>query len=133
MSDSPIKPSIETTMSKLHELSRIIQEEQAKYDQEVEDMWNSLSPQEQQDCFYAVVKRIHKGDVEDNGTYRYVLYDVFGWGPESYGMGMSCGYMDLHNHIWTRDDMDDLFTKLSEHFNLDAEAVKNWFLKKHIL
>ena len=64
--------------------------------------WNSLDPQTQQDAFYAVVERIHKGDIEDKGTYRYVLYDVFGWGPESYAMGMSCGYMNVHNAIYNQ-------------------------------
>ena len=64
--------------------------------------WNSLDPQTQQDAFYAVVERIHKGDIEDKGTYRYVLYDVFGWGPESYAMGMGCGYMNLHNAIYNQ-------------------------------
>jgi hypothetical protein len=39
----------------------------------------------------------------DKGTYRYVLYDVFDFGPDAYSVGMECGYMDLHNAIDTKD------------------------------
>lgn len=125
--------SLQTTLSKLHEISRIMQEENLKQEQYVEDMWKSLTHQEQQDCFYAVVKRIHKGEVEDGGSYRYVLYDVFGWGPEAYGMGMSCGYLDLHNQIWNGARINDLLVKLSNEFDLDPEQVKSWFLNNHLL
>jgi len=46
-----------------------------------------------------VCKRIHTGDIKDSGTYRYVLYDVFGFDPGMYGAGMDCGYMAIHNAI----------------------------------
>ena len=64
---------------------------------DADEWWDSLSQEEQMKAFYSVVKRICKGELDDKGSYRYVLYDVFGFGPESYGMGMNCGYMELHN------------------------------------
>lgn len=72
-------------------------EAQKEYEQKVDDYWNSLDYEDQLKAFYAVCKRIHKGDVVDKGSYRYVLYDVFGFGPDAYELGMDCGYMALHN------------------------------------
>lgn len=61
--------------------------------------WNNLSESERENAFYAVVKRIHKGEIEVQGSYRYVLYDVFGFGGHMYEAGMDCGYLELHNRI----------------------------------
>ena len=69
-----------------------------------DEWWESLSQEEQMKAFYSVVKRIVQGELEDKGSYRYVLYDVFGFGPESYGMGMNCGYMALHNAIFDGEE-----------------------------
>lgn len=71
------------------------------YDNSAEDFWNNLSNEEQLLAFYSVAKRIHRGEIEDSGSYRYVLYDVFGFGAESYGIGMMCGYMNIHNSIYS--------------------------------
>lgn len=72
--------------------------------QEIEDeqesFWNSLSKEDQLKAFCAVVRRIHEGDVELNGSYRYVLYDVFEFGPESYVRAQYAGYLDIHNLIY---------------------------------
>ena len=68
-----------------------------------EEKWNALSKEDQLAYFYAVCSRIHKGDLVENGTYRYVLYDVFGFGPEAYAVGMFCGYFDMHNAFY-RDE-----------------------------
>ena len=54
-------------------------------------------------AFYSVVKRIVDGELVQKGSYRYVLYEVFGFGPESYTLGMMCGFMSLHNNIEDRD------------------------------
>jgi hypothetical protein len=81
------------------ELSKMQMEAQKEYEQKVDEYWNSLDYEDQLKAFYAVCKRIYKGDVIDRGTYRYVLYDVFNFGPDAYELGMECGYMYLHNSI----------------------------------
>ena len=78
---------------------KLFAEIQKSEDAEAEEYWNALSKDEQMKAFYAVVKRIVKGELKDKGSYRYILYDVFGFGMESYLMGMNCGFMDLHNSI----------------------------------
>ena len=55
------------------------------------------SDEQQQWAFYNVCSRIYKGDVEESRSYRGVLYDIFGWGPESYTIGMEARYMEIHN------------------------------------
>lgn len=100
MSDDKQLEDLNKVLSDLREF-----QEKAKlaYDQSAEDHWNSMTKEDQLKSFYSVCKRMHKGEIIDRGTYRYVLYEIFGFGPESYGVGMSCGYMNIHNSIVTVD------------------------------
>jgi len=95
----------------LQELSDIGQEmEKARKQREVDNdaWWNGLTEQEREDAFYAVCKRIHKGDIVDNGSYRYVLYNTFGFDPGMYMDGMDCGYMAIHNAIFDGDEIQKM-------------------------
>jgi len=92
----------------LQELSDISQEFEKAYKQhdvEMDDWWNQLTPNEREAAFYSVCKRIHKGDIVDNGTYRYVLYDTFGFDGGMYVDGMNCGYMAIHNAIFDGEEL----------------------------
>lgn len=91
--------AIESLLSRLADLGQIAERERMEYEAINDAWWNSLSEQERQDAFYAVCKRIHKGDIVDRGSYRYVIYNVFGFGPEMYVPGLDCGYMAIHNAI----------------------------------
>lgn len=90
------------------ELNRLQLEAKERFDKEAEDAWDSLDYDWKLRIFYAVCKRIHKGDVVDRGTYRYVLYDVFGFDPDAYAIGMDCGYMAIHNSISYMDELEEL-------------------------
>jgi ABC-type Fe3+-citrate transport system substrate-binding protein len=86
----------------MQKLSDQTQEFQALIEQEKQEMdawWESLSKEDQMKAFYSVVSRIVKGELEDQGSYRYVLYNVFGFDADAYIMGMNCGFMALHNAI----------------------------------
>jgi hypothetical protein len=92
----------------LQELSDITQEfEKARkvYEHDLDTWWNGLTEEEREDAFYAVCKRIHKGDIVDNGSYRYVLYNTFGFDHGMYMKGMDCGYMALHNAIFDGEEL----------------------------
>ena len=84
----------------LDELREAQQAAHAEYEAKNEEWWNGLTEEEREDAFYAVTKRMYKAEVEDRGTYRWALYDVFGFDPGMYGRGMDCGYMALHNIIY---------------------------------
>jgi len=92
----------------LSELSEVWQKQSEQYEAENDEWWNSLTEREREDAFYAVVKRIYKAEIVDQGTYRYALYEVFGFGPGMYMQGIECGYMELHNAIYTHEEMREL-------------------------
>jgi len=64
------------------------------------EWWEGLSYEDRLKAFRCVCRRIYSGDVEQRGSYRYVLYDVFVFGLDAYADGMDCGYMTIHNLIW---------------------------------
>ena len=84
----------------MQDIQRAYKEASDVYDQDTEQWWKELTYEDQLKAFYMVTKRITKGDVVDRGSYRYVLYDVFGFDMDSYLVGMDSGYMDIHNAIY---------------------------------
>lgn len=87
------------------ELNRLQLEAQTRREKECDEYWNNLEYEDQLKAFYSVVKRIYQGEIKDQGTYRYILYDVFGFGPEAYALGMDCGFMYLHNSIYDGEEV----------------------------
>ena len=81
------------------ELQQVLMEARAARDKEYDEYWDSLEYEDQLKAFYSVVKRIYRGEIKEKGTYRYILYEVFKFGPEAYELGMDCGFMYLHNAI----------------------------------
>ena len=90
------------------EISRKYQEAQEEYGKRMQKWWTTLPPEQQQWAFYNVCRLIYKGDVEERQSYRGVLYDVFGWGPEAYALGMEARYMELHNLLWDAHEYAEL-------------------------
>lgn len=88
-----------TLMDSLENFAKAMQEGAEKWDNDCDEYWNKLSYDDKLKAFHSVCKRIYEGDVKKEGSFRYVLYDVFGFGPDAYVVGMECGYMDLHNYI----------------------------------
>jgi hypothetical protein len=87
----------------MKEFQRVYKEASEAYDKEAEAHWEALSYADKMMAFYIVTKRIHKGDIIDKGSYRHVLYEVFGFDMDSYIVGMDSGYFDIHNSIIVRD------------------------------
>lgn len=98
------------TLEEISEVfNKAIEENKKRYN----DKWNALSSDEQIDFFCAVVERIHEGDVVQKRSYRGVLYDVFGWGPEAYMAAQCAGYLDIHNMIYDSNEMKDILKKFA--------------------
>ena len=89
----------EKSLDGLSKLSQMMEESRIQYEAENDAWWNGLTEKEREDAFYAVVKRIHKAEIKDQGSYRYALYNVFGFNEGMYMRGMNCGFIDLHNSI----------------------------------
>lgn len=94
-----MKNKVPTNEEFMNMIREGLESERDDYEAKNDEWWNSLSEEERENAFYAVVKRIYKAEIVDKGTYRYALYDVFGFDAGMYSRGMDCGFMDLHNAI----------------------------------
>ena len=98
----------ESIMQVLSDCSQTFQQSMDDYSAEAENWWNALSEEDRERAFFSVVKRIVQGELRDRGSYRYILYDIFGFDPGYYALGMECGFMELHNCIYTHEEMREL-------------------------
>jgi hypothetical protein len=117
-----------TALQALSDMGEEMNKAAAEYEKKNDEWWNSLSIEEREDAFYAVVKRIYQGEIIERGSYRYVLYDVFGFGLEAYMLGMECGYLELHNAIYTHEEMRSLRDRELAAAGIPVEVTK-WELK----
>lgn len=92
--------NVEKAMKALSELSELQVACQEEYEAKNDAWWNGLTENEREEAFYAVCKRIYQADLIDRGSFRWALYDVFGFGPGMYAPGMDCGYMSIHNTLY---------------------------------
>lgn len=95
----------EEALQELADIGQKMEKAREEYEKENDVWWNGLTEEEREDAFYAVIKRMYKAELVDNGSYRWALYDVFGFDPGMYGRGMDCGYMALHNAIFDGDEL----------------------------
>ena len=95
-------------------LIEIFEEAEKQYGEDCDQFWKNLSYDDQLKAFFSVCKRIYKGDVEERGSYRYVLYDIFNFESDAYMVGMQCGYLSLHNLIFEGIDAKEI---IKDHAN----------------
>jgi hypothetical protein len=100
---------------------------------EQEAYWNSLSKDDQLKAFCAVVRRIHRGEIEEGRSYRGVLYDTFGFGPESYAQAQLAGYLSLHNAIFDSEHERDTLKAFAHQLGVaDTEQAVHNFYKSQL-
>lgn len=95
-------------LDELAELEQLFEKSIEEFDKETDNWWNNLSEEDQQRAFYSVMKRVVQGELRDRGSYRHILYDTFGFDHSAYAMGLRCGFMELHNSIYTQEEMREL-------------------------
>ena len=95
----------EKALDGLAKLQQEFEKTRKEYEAANDTWWDSLTEKEREDAFYAVCKRIWQADGIDNGSYRWALYDVFGFDPGMYMQGMNCGYMAIHNAIFDGEEL----------------------------
>lgn len=123
--------SKEDLLDALAESGKAFSEAMDNIEKESEAYWNTLTDQQRLDVFCAVCRRIYKGDIELKGSYRYVLYDVFGFGPEAYAPAQLAGYLAIHNSIYDSDYEEKLLIRFAEFVGVDKDKVSE-FLKGNI-
>jgi len=67
-----------------------------KQNAEDDAWWDSLTMEGRAQAFRQITKLIHKADIQDKGSYRYAMYDIFNL---DYSDGLS-HYIDIHNFIY---------------------------------
>lgn len=101
------------------ELSNAFNNAIKEMEKEQEEYWSSLTPEQQLMAFCCISRRIVKGEIQEQGSYRYVLYDIFGWGPEAYLPAQVAGYLTIHNSIYPDDHDPKLIRKFCEEREID--------------
>lgn len=113
---------------KLDEISNHFQRAMAEVEREQEQYWNSLTKDQQLAVFCSVVRRIYQAEIVDRGTYRWALYDVFKFGPESYVPAQCAGYLDIHNMIFSKLDEENLLKRFCKASAIEGadEKIKSF-------
>ena len=105
----------------MEEFRKAWKEQQERYKNEATEFWNNLSYDDSLKAFYYVTSKIYEGDVEKRGSYRYVLYDVFGFDMDAYTIGMDAKYLELHNIIF--DGCDYMELKNANKITLNNNSI----------
>jgi hypothetical protein len=114
------------------ELLKIEEEVQEQYTKKAKEYYDSLGMDNQLLLFFYITNIIFENYFKDNGSYRGLLYDKFGFGPEAYSLGMDSGMFTLHNSISTPDENEEKFNALMKFLKLelskeDLKSARNIF------
>jgi hypothetical protein len=114
------------------ELLKIEEEVQEQYTKKAKEYYDSLGIDNQLLLFFYITNIIFENYFKDNGSYRGLLYDKFGFGPEAYSLGMDSGMFTLHNSISTPDENEERFNALMKFLKLelskeDLKSARNIF------
>jgi len=115
------------------EFLEIQEEALEQYKQKAKEYFQSLEMNNQLLLFFHITNTIYANYFQDNSSYRGLLYDKFGFGPESYSIGMDSGMFAVHNAISTPDELEERFDILVKFLKLDLSkkelnSLRNIFL-----
>lgn len=96
-----------------------LEEAIVQFKQDSRDFFNSLPYEQQLMVFSHVVSSICKNEFEDKGTYRHLLYDIFNFNTDSYAIGMDCGLLELHNSIYSYEELIESIKQIINHLKID--------------
>jgi hypothetical protein len=115
------------------EFLEIEEEALEQYKQKAKEYFNSLEIDNKLLLFFHITNTIFENYFKYNSSYRGLLYDKFGFGPEAYSLGMDSGMFALHNAISTPDELEERFDTLVKFLKLDLSkkelnSLRNIFL-----
>ena len=111
-------------MDALHESGRAFNKAMNEYQQMANSYYSGLEPEEQLWAFCSIVEKLCKGELDEHRSYRGVLYDVFGWGPEAYAAAQCAGFLGLHNAIYSFDDLENVMTSTLKELEITVDPEK---------
>jgi len=95
-----------------------------EYKQKAKEYFQALDVDNQYLLFFYITNTIFENYFKDGGSYRGLLYDKFGFGPETYSLGLDSGMFALHNSISTPAENEERFQKLMKFLDLDLTKEK---------
>ena len=101
------------------EFLKLEEEAREQYTQKAKEYFKSLETDNQLLLFFHITNVIFENYFNDNGSYRGLLYNKFGFGPEAYSLGMDSGMFTLHNSISTPDESAERFNALMKFLKLN--------------
>lgn len=111
-------------MDALHESGNAFLKAANEWQDVANSYYSSLEPEEQLWAFCAVVEKLSKGELDENRSYRGILYDTFGWGPESYAAAQHAGFLGLHNSIYRFEDLEHVMTNTLKELEITVDPDK---------
>ena len=130
------KQRIRLLVKDLTSIQEAFSQWEKEFTNKIDSFWNGLTEEERLLAFCYVSKGIYKGELEDETSYRGVLYDTFGFGAESYMPAQFCGYLAIHNAISNESSrkyfLDNLKSTLQKHLPEEKiEEVSSEIMKYH--
>jgi hypothetical protein len=124
----------------LEELSEVFNTTMEEIEKESENFWNSFSKDDQLKLFCAVSRRIFEGELKQKGSYRYILYNIFGFDTSAYAQAQCARYIDIHNAIYDKPSLQEKIKNLLIEFGKlntilteeDLENRVNMFIKNKL-
>lgn len=118
------------------EISKKFNEATDAYQKEADDLWKSLPYDDRLKLFCAMSKLIVKGEIEEKRSYRGVLYDTFGFGPDAYVPAQCAGYIAIHNAIYDGEYIGETIKDFVEnHMDITKdnlqEQIDSFIYKKY--
>jgi hypothetical protein len=111
-------------MDALHESGNVFAKAMDEYQQMANSYYSGLEPEEQLWAFCAIVEKLCQGELDEHRSYRGILYDVFGWGPEAYAAAQCAGFLSLHNSIYRFEDLESVFKNTLKELELEVDDEK---------
>jgi hypothetical protein len=126
--------SREEALVKMASFSQAFNDAMEGIKNEEEDYWKSLTVDQQMAAFNCVIRRLYDGEINEQRSYRGVLYDVFGFGPESYARAQMAGFLAIHNAIHTIDEESEQLTAFAKYLGVPVseQQVDEFLLGKYL-
>lgn len=115
------------------DIAKLYEDMKKENEKKEDEFWESLSLEDRLNAFCYVTRKLSKAELDDQGSYRYVLYDVFKFYEDSYVRGMDSGYMALHNAIFSTEEEHNFlkgFAKFLGH-DISDEQISDYLFKKY--
>jgi hypothetical protein len=119
-------------MDALHESGKTFAKAADEYQDMCRSYFSGLEPEEQLMAFCAIVEKLCEGELEQGRSYRGILYENFGWGPEAYAAAQCAGFLGLHNAIYNFEDLEHVFKHTLNELEITIDPTKlSHALAKH--